>query len=108
MCNRKIKEERLNGKNNMVKNMMIFRLISDTLTFKITANEQNQYQPTDFALVELRPDKTGIHKDMEFLGWNRTNTPPASGVVLHHPRGEVMKYAKDNTALNIYNDFICK
>ena len=43
LCNRKIKEERLNGKNNMVKNMMIFRLISDTLIFKITTNEQTKY-----------------------------------------------------------------
>ena len=43
LCNQKIKEERLNSKNNMVKNMMIFRLISDTLVFKMTINEQTKY-----------------------------------------------------------------
>jgi len=33
LCNRKIAEEKLNAKDNLVKNMMLFRLISDTLRF---------------------------------------------------------------------------
>lgn len=33
-CNRKIEEERLDKNNNLVKNMMLFRLMSDTLTVK--------------------------------------------------------------------------
>jgi len=39
LCNQKIREEKLNPANNMVKNMMLFRLISDTLTFKGSSSE---------------------------------------------------------------------
>ena len=39
LCNRKISEEKLNPANNMVKNMMLFRLVSDTLTFKSNSKE---------------------------------------------------------------------
>jgi hypothetical protein len=42
LCNRKIYEEKLNGKNNLVKNMMLFRLISDTLQFKDFSSETTQ------------------------------------------------------------------
>ncbi|MDR1554293.1 MAG: hypothetical protein LBS69_12665 [Prevotellaceae bacterium] len=38
--NQKIKEEKLNGNDNLVKNMMLFRLISDTLKFKNTGIEK--------------------------------------------------------------------
>jgi hypothetical protein len=34
LCNRKIRDEKLNGNNNMVKNMMLFRLLADTLKFR--------------------------------------------------------------------------
>ncbi|MDR2651838.1 MAG: hypothetical protein LBC68_05935 [Prevotellaceae bacterium] len=40
LCNQKIKEENLNGNDNVVKNMMLFRLISDTLKFKNTGMEK--------------------------------------------------------------------
>jgi hypothetical protein len=39
LCNKKIGEEKLDPQNNMVKNMMLFRLISDTLTFKNNLSE---------------------------------------------------------------------
>ncbi|MDR1346860.1 MAG: hypothetical protein LBJ63_00280 [Prevotellaceae bacterium] len=42
LCERKIGEEKLNRNNNMVKNMMLFRLISDTLLFKNSATESTQ------------------------------------------------------------------
>ncbi|MDR1199303.1 MAG: hypothetical protein LBK94_09910 [Prevotellaceae bacterium] len=42
ICNRKIKEEKLNGNDNLIKNMMLFRLISDTLQFKNFAIESAQ------------------------------------------------------------------
>ena len=41
LCNRKIREEKLNPANNMVKNMMLFRLISDTLTFMNNSSESS-------------------------------------------------------------------
>jgi hypothetical protein len=40
LCNRKIKEEKLNGNNNLVKNMMLFRLVADTLKIKGTGTER--------------------------------------------------------------------
>ncbi|MDR2057295.1 MAG: hypothetical protein LBP83_03260 [Dysgonamonadaceae bacterium] len=40
LCNQKIKEEKLNGNNNPVKNMMLFRLITDTLKIKSTGKER--------------------------------------------------------------------
>jgi regulator of sirC expression with transglutaminase-like and TPR domain len=40
LCQRKIAEEKLDGNNNMVKNMMLFRLIADTLQFKGAGTEK--------------------------------------------------------------------
>ena len=40
LCKQKIKDEKLDGNNNLVKNMMLFRLISDTLKFKNTGTEK--------------------------------------------------------------------
>jgi len=39
LCNQKIQEEKLDRNNNLVKNMMLFRLISDTLKFKKTGTK---------------------------------------------------------------------
>jgi hypothetical protein len=40
LCHQKIKEEKLNGNNNMVKNMMLFRFLSDTLKIKAQGTEK--------------------------------------------------------------------
>lgn len=40
ICNQKIKEEKLDAGNDMVKNMMLFRLISDTLKIKPAGREK--------------------------------------------------------------------
>jgi hypothetical protein len=54
LCRQKIAEEKLDGKNNMVKNMMLFRLIADTLHFKGAGKEEMtthlpiQYDNDDF------------------------------------------------------------
>jgi hypothetical protein len=40
LCNQKIREEKLNGNNGLVKNMMLFRLIADTLKIKSTGTEK--------------------------------------------------------------------
>ncbi len=40
LCQRKIAEEKLDKNNNMVKNMMLFRLIADTLQFKTVGIEK--------------------------------------------------------------------
>jgi hypothetical protein len=40
LCNQKIKEDKLDANNDLVKNMMLFRLISDTLKIKPTGTEK--------------------------------------------------------------------
>jgi len=40
LCSQKIKEEKLDANNDLVKNMMLFRLISDTLKIKPTGTEK--------------------------------------------------------------------
>lgn len=40
LCSQKIKEDKLDANNDMVKNMMLFRLISDTLKIKPTGTEK--------------------------------------------------------------------
>ena len=42
ICQQQIKKERLNPNDNLVKNMMIFRLLSDTIKYKSTNKEQLQ------------------------------------------------------------------
>ena len=39
LCKQKIKDEKLDGNNNLVKDMMLFRLIADTLKFKNKGTE---------------------------------------------------------------------
>ena len=55
------------------------------------------YLPADAVLLELvdsAPD------DACFLGWNRSTAAPAQGIIIHHPKGDVMKFSRDKTALN--------
>ncbi|MFV0268337.1 MAG: trypsin-like serine peptidase [Draconibacterium sp.] len=57
------------------------------------------WDSTDFALVELQDD---ILRDQSsvgekvWLGWNRNNTAATKSYYLHHPKGDVMKYAYDS------------
>lgn len=47
---------------------------------------------SDFLLVEM-DQVPNIH--VNYAGWSRGTLPPSSSVGLHHPRGNVMKFAKD-------------
>ncbi|MDP3431737.1 MAG: T9SS type A sorting domain-containing protein, partial [Bacteroidota bacterium] len=57
---------------------------------------------TDFALVELQDN---IINDIYsvgakvWLGWDRTGNTPSHGTYVHHPSGDVMKYAYDEGSL---------
>jgi len=59
---------------------------------------------SDFALVELVDD---IYRDIYsvgqkvWLGWDRSNNTPTSGICIHHPSGDVMKLSSDNHNLTI-------
>jgi PKD repeat protein len=45
---------------------------------------------SDGALLRLN-DPVPTHYDVYFNGWDRRNTPPTSGVNIHHPAGDVKK-----------------
>lgn len=52
--------------------------------------------PLDFQLVELQEQPAEAF-GVRYLGWDRTDVPPAGGTVgLHHPQGDPMKIAIDD------------
>ncbi len=58
-------------------------------------------QATDFLLLEL--DKVPYTYSIYYAGWNRSATDLASSsVFVHHPRGDVKKWSKDNQAAVVY------
>jgi len=65
ICNQKIREEKLNGDNNLVKNMMLFRLISDTLKIKTKGTERTiTHLPIKYDLDDYKSEK---HFDSHFV-----------------------------------------
>ncbi|QIA09059.1 trypsin-like serine peptidase [Draconibacterium halophilum] len=57
------------------------------------------WDSTDFVLVELQDN---ILRDVPsvgekvWLGWDRSGNTPTKGYFLHHPKGDIMKYAYDS------------
>jgi hypothetical protein len=65
LCNDKIREEKLDKKNNLVKNMMLFRLISDTLEIKPKGYEKTiKHYPIKYDLVDYKSEQ---HYDSHFV-----------------------------------------
>lgn len=65
ICNQKIKEEKLNKDNNLVKNMMLFRLISDTLKIRPIGTERTiAHLPIKYDLDDYKSEK---HFDSHFV-----------------------------------------
>jgi hypothetical protein len=65
ICNEKIREEKLNKESNLVKNMMLFRLISDTLKIKPIATEKPiTHYPIKYDLDDYKSEK---HFDSHFV-----------------------------------------
>ncbi len=57
-CNEKIKEDKLNPNDNLVKNMMLFRLISDTLKIKPKGTERTiTHLPIKYDLDDYKSEK---------------------------------------------------
>jgi len=64
-CNEKIREDKLDPTNNMVKNMMLFRLISDTLKIKPRGTERIiTHLPIKYDLDDYKSEK---HYDSHFV-----------------------------------------
>jgi hypothetical protein len=65
LCNEKIREDKLDPNNNMVKNMMLFRLISDTLKIKPSGTERIiTHLPIKYDLDDYKSEK---HYDSHFV-----------------------------------------
>jgi len=65
LCNEKIREDKLDPNNNMVKNIMLFRLISDTLKIKPSGTERTiTHLPIKYDLDDYKSEK---HYDSHFV-----------------------------------------
>lgn len=65
ICNEKIREEKLNKESNLAKNMMLFRLISDTLKIKPIGTERPiTHYPIKYDLDDYKSEK---HFDSHFV-----------------------------------------
>lgn len=65
VCKEKIREDKLNKDNNLVKNMMLFRLISDTLKIKpIGVERPITHYPVKYDLDDYKSEK---HYDSHFV-----------------------------------------
>ncbi len=63
------------------------------------------YEKTDFLLLELSRKLPGAF-NAYFLGWNRADVSPASGGIIHHPRGDIKKIGLDENPLPIFREAI--
>lgn len=65
ICNEKIREDKLNKESNLAKNMMLFRLISDTLKIKPNGTERPiTHYPIKYDLDDYKSEK---HFDSHFV-----------------------------------------
>ena len=53
------------------------------------------WSDTDFALLRLK-NSVSQNTNLTWLGWDRSNNTPSSGVGIHHPQGDVMKISIEN------------
>lgn len=90
-CNEKIREDKLDPNNNLVKNMMLFRLISDTLTIKPRGTEKMlTHLPIKYDLDDYESEK---YYDSHFVtklirsGYGQCNSIPLYYLVLAEKMG---------------------
>ena len=58
------------------------------------------HSQSDFALLLMNTRPNGIN----YAGWSRSGTAPTSGVVIHHPMGDVKKISIPNQITNLATD----
>ena len=63
LCNAKIKEEKLNGQDNVIKNMMLFSILTDTMKIKTGGKTQTSY-PLKYNLEDYQ---SKINYDSHFV-----------------------------------------
>jgi len=59
------------------------------------STKRAEYAPSDFSLLEIN-QSIPSNWDRVFAGWDRSGTVPDFTVAIHHPGGDVMKFARDN------------
>jgi hypothetical protein len=91
LCNEKIREDKLDPTNNMVKNMMLFRLISDTLKIKPSGTERTiTHLPIKYDLDDYKSEK---HYDSHFVtklmksGYGQCHSMPLYYLILAEKMG---------------------
>ncbi|MBW8244290.1 T9SS type A sorting domain-containing protein [Muricauda oceani] len=68
--------------------------LQSTFGATLVANDDNSDNlNTDFGLLRLSESPAQKGFNTYFNGWDRTQNPPAGGVVIHHPRVDVKKIA---------------
>lgn len=60
----------------------------------------NSFRDTDHDLLMLNARVPTSYKPF-YAGWDRTGDNPTSGVVIHHPRGDVKKISFDNDLIQV-------
>jgi hypothetical protein len=105
LCNDKIREEKLDIKNNLVKNMMLFRLISDTLEIKPKGYEKTiKHYPIKYDLIDYKSEQ---HYDSHFVtklmksGYGQCLSMPLYYLILAEKIG-----AKAYWSLSPYHSFV--
>lgn len=62
-------------------------------------------QASDFLLLDLFADNTA-GMEFHFMGWDRSGTPPTSSGIVHHPRGDIQKFASSTNTAVVFNNSI--
>ena len=62
-------------------------------------------QSMDFLLLDLFPEDA-TDMELHFMGWDRTGTPPDSCAIVHHPRGDIQKFASSTNTATIFSNSI--
>ncbi len=66
------------------------------------ASLSSSWIQTDFALLYLNQTPS-ITSGISYLGWSRSTVAPTNSVGIHHPSGDVMKIAVENSAAVVGN-----
>lgn len=63
------------------------------------------HEPSDFVLLELNED-IPTNFDVLYHGWDRSAAAPDTAIMMHHPQGDIMKYAFAANDIAVWNNAI--
>lgn len=59
----------------------------------------------DFLLLDLYTETT-LGMDFHFMGWDRSGVPPDTAAIVHHPRGDIQKFAYSTNEATVFQNSI--